>query len=261
LKALILSDPPLPGALNMAVDMCLMGMAEKGEIDLALRTYQWQPHGVSLGRLQKGFANLDRHRLSRDGIDLVRRPTGGRAVWHGRELTYSVTSGAGHPLFRDGVEKSLGVVAAMLLSALNRLGVPGVVNRSEGSRGFGRGPCFTSHGKFEIMTRDGRKLVGSAQARTGGAFLEHGSILFDNDQPRILDYTTDMDRERTLELKMEIESGTGTVREFQPDASPENLAKLLRESFTESFHVTAQTADYTSLPGEELRHLALECGL
>jgi lipoate-protein ligase A len=261
LKVLFLADPGLPGPVNMAVDACLVRMAERGELDIALRTYTWEPHTVSLGRLQKGLSGIDHRKLSADGFGLVRRPTGGRAVWHGRELTYSVTAGARHPLYSDGIEKSLGAVATVLVNALNAIGVPAVMNRAVRSgEGFGRGPCFVSHGRFEVMTQDGRKLVGSAQARTRGAFLEHGSILFDNDQTRLLDYTIGPDgSEDTHEaLREKLFKGTGTVREYSPFASPCDLVRPLQEAFMEYWGVRAVSSDYTVIPAGELSEAARE---
>lgn len=257
MKVLLLNDPPLPGPVNMAVDSCLAGMAGEGVFDLALRTYTWDPHTVSLGRLEKGLDRLDRPRLQADGFGLVRRPTGGRAVWHGRELTYSVTAGASHPLYSQGIENSLGAVASVLVNALAALGVPATVNApGRSARGFGGGPCFVSHGRFEVMTPDGRKLVGSAQARTKNAFLEHGSILFDNDQPRILDYTMGLTGEAAATFRRQLQEGTATVREFVPGACCDDLVPLLDRSFTDFWGVAAETADHSILPAPLLRELA-----
>lgn len=260
LKVLALSDPSLPGRRNMAVDLCLMNMAERGEIDLALRTYTWEPHAVSLGRLQKDFGGLDPDRLFRDGIHLVRRPTGGRAVWHGRELTYSVIAGAGHRLFSQGVEASLMEVAGFLQQALEMLGVPVRGNRSRNTgEGYGRGPCFLSHGRHEIMTPDGRKLVGSAQARTRAAFLEHGSILFHNDQLKMPAYFAAPEKARASVMRRFLKERTGTVCEYVPEASPEDLAPLLHRAFAARFRVTPEPLEHTGLPENALGILAREC--
>lgn len=260
-KLLILDDPPLPGARNMAVDACLVRMAERGGFDIALRTYTWEPHTVSLGRLQKDAGGIDRGKLSADGYGLVRRPTGGRAVWHGRELTYSVTASSRHSLYADGIGKSLDAVAAVLVAALRSIGVPAVINRAGRSgEGFGKGPCFVSHGRSEVMTHDGRKLVGSAQARTRGAFLEHGSILFDNDQPRLLEYTTctggpDSTREA---LRRKLVEGTGTVREYNPQASPCDLVLPLQEAFMDYWGADSVPADHGIIPSGELLEMTRE---
>lgn len=261
MKILILADPGLSGPENMAVDACLVRMAERGEFDIALRTYTWKPHTVSLGRLQKGMSELDRRKLSAHGFGLVRRPTGGRAVWHGRELTYSVTAGSHHPLYASGIEKSLGAVASVLVTALKDIGVPAVMNRAGRSGdGFGRGPCFVSHGRYEVMTPDGRKLVGSAQARTRGAFLEHGSILFDNDQPRLLDYTiTPEGSEDTVEaVRRKLLEGTGTVREYSPGASPGDLVRPLQEAFMDYWGARAIPVDFGIIPAGELSEMTGE---
>ncbi len=256
MKALVIHDPPLPGPLNMAVDACLAAMAGSGEIDLALRTYTWEPHTVSLGRLQRGCGDLDAEKLRRDGFGLVRRPTGGRAVWHGRELTYSVAASSRHPLYTGGIRDSLGTVASMLVTALGGLGVPAAANPSAPGGGFGRGPCFTTHGALEIMTGDGRKLVGSAQARTRDSFLEHGSILFDNDQPKILDYTLGMTPDLAEAMRKRLAEGAGTVREFLPGADPDDLVPLIRDAFARWCGWSGVPTDHTCLDRRLLDSLA-----
>ncbi len=121
----------------------------------------------------------DMARILADGYHIVRRPTGGRAVWHGDELTYCLTASVDHPLVRGGISESLGRVASILVSALRAVGVPGEMNSRErelSRAGRGFNPCFTSHGRFEIMT----PTEGNGGKRPGQdpwSFMEHGSIL------------------------------------------------------------------------------------
>ncbi len=160
MKTLAIRDSSNDGFYNMAADICSAKMIETGKASAIFRTYTWQPHCLSIGRFQKPEKEADMARILADGYHIVRRPTGGRAVWHGDELTYCLTASVDHPLVRGGISESLGRVASILVSALRAVGVPGEMNSRErelSRAGRGFNPCFTSHGRFEIMTPDGRK--------------------------------------------------------------------------------------------------------
>lgn len=178
------------GAWNMAVDERLAQLVERGALDVAFRVYTWDPPCISVGRFQNPAVEVDMEQASRDGIGVVRRPSGGRAVWHHRELTYCLVAKEENPLVSGDVKASFRKVSVPLLEGLRSLGVAAEVTSgapaSEGKRVAGN-PCFTTAGAYEIAV-GGRKLVGSAQVRRSGVFLQHGSILFHNDQNRLLDY-------------------------------------------------------------------------
>ena len=176
----MISDAPLPGALNMARDHALAMTIVPGVG--ALRIYRWARPTVSFGRNEPGLGLYDQERAAERGIAFVRRPTGGRAVFHDRELTYAVAV----PLrWLGGVRETHRAVARGLVSALRGVGVPAelAVGAPQGGRSPhpGAGPCFASPVDGEIVVA-GRKLVGSAQARLGGALLQHGSLLLGRGQ-------------------------------------------------------------------------------
>jgi lipoate-protein ligase A len=178
----LLHSPPLGGAENMALDEALMARARRtGET--VLRVYSWSRPTLSLGRNQRAVNVYDLDALARGGIDVVRRPTGGRALLHDREVTYSVTAPA-HP--EAGIGTVYARVNSLLLNALAALGVPATVATPlVGAAALGVTPCFAEPAAGELVV-EGRKLAGSAQWRDGGAFLQHGSLLVDDDQARIL---------------------------------------------------------------------------
>lgn len=171
----------MEGARNMALDVALMARARRtGET--VLRIYGWSTPTLSFGRNQRAADAYDAESVTRAGLDVVRRPTGGRALLHDREITYSVTAPA------DG---SLGAayhrINLLLLNALESLGVPTeIVAPASRSALPSSTPCFAEPAAGELSAR-GRKLVGSAQWRDAGALLQHGSILVDDDQGRIAD--------------------------------------------------------------------------
>lgn len=235
MKTLAIRDSHQSGFVNMAVDLCSMKLVQSGDARVIFRTYMWAPHCLSIGRFQKPEKEADVGRLLDDGYHIVRRPTGGRAVWHGHELTYSLVAVEDHPLVSGSIAESLEKVASILTKGLMNSGIPAVLNpgnRELSTAGREFNPCFTSHGRSEIMTTDGRKLVGSAQARSRGVFIEHGSIIFSNQQTKAVDYLPET-ASTTLKAKMRelLVKGVGSVLEYNPDITPEILAGNLHEQF------------------------------
>lgn len=174
---------PADGAWNMAVDEAILETYTRSGQALSptLRLYAWQPAALSLGRRQAAADCHDPCFLRQQGIDLVRRPSGGRAVLHQAERTYAVTGCLRVEPFTGGVVETYARVAQALATALGELGL-GVsqaplvrVARREGASIPDGGACFAAVSAHELTVR-GRKLVGSAQIRRRGAFLQHGSI-------------------------------------------------------------------------------------
>jgi lipoate-protein ligase A len=160
----------------MAVDEALLRAGEAP----TLRLYRWHPHGVSLGYFQ-GAAEFPWDRFAREGVPVVRRPTGGGAIFHGDEVTFSITADANDPLFEGSVRASYDRVHDALARALERWCGRRV---AVGPRGDAKilsdlaaSPwCFHESTPFDVVAAS-RKLVGSAQRRTGGRVLHHGSIV------------------------------------------------------------------------------------
>jgi lipoate-protein ligase A len=162
----------------MATDQALLDLAEQRGAAV-LRLYQWEPHCLSLGRNEPALRRYDRDRIASLGLDVVRRPTGGRAVWHARELTYSVAA----PVERFGsLGEAYRQIHEMLAAALRRLGAEATLARTPSRLpGLGAGACFAYPVGGEVII-GGHKVVGSAQVRQGTAFLQHGSLLLEDDQ-------------------------------------------------------------------------------
>jgi lipoate-protein ligase A len=230
-----LDTPPRPGAWNMAVDSALMDMVDGGGLALCLRTYMWSPPCVSIGRFQAPEEEVDPDAVRKMGFHLVRRPTGGRAVLHHAELTYSLVADRSLPLVRGSISESLRRVSCVLSSALRDVGAEVTAGPAERHAFEGRkpaNPCFTSHGRWEVTTPDGRKLVGSAQARRAGVFLEHGSIILENRQPlmaRLL--PAGVSAEWRRRIARQLACGTGSLAESAPAATPADVACALRGAF------------------------------
>ena len=180
----------MEGRLDMAIDEALAEAVGDGRSEQVVRLYGFSPPTLSLGRFQRIRGKYFPERLAADGVTLVRRPTGGHAVLHDDELTYSVI------LSKELIAKRLGdarkrtvydFIARLLLAGLANLGVRGLINASR--QGDLRNPdCFASAGEFEITSEDGRKLIGSAQMTTRRAVLQHGSIPLSSPARRVLRY-------------------------------------------------------------------------
>lgn len=196
---LILS-PAAQGAWNMALDEAILEFTAAGESPPTLRLYSWSPPCLSLGNAQP-ISQIDPTRLSAYGWDIVRRSTGGRAILHTDELTYSVTAPLEDPNFEGGVLQSYKYISDGLISALSILGLqveiqPEVV-LSEQERS--QPVCFQMPSSYEITVNE-KKLVGSAQLRRKGGVLQHGTLPLCGDIGRIsfvLDFEDEDQRERS----------------------------------------------------------------
>jgi lipoyl(octanoyl) transferase len=170
--------PPRSGAENMARDTALMERA-RNTGESVFSVYSWMRPTLSLGRNQAARDRYDLAAIERAGVDIVRRPTGGRALLHHHEVTYSVTA----PISEgDSLNDSYVRINSILLDGLMRLGVNATEARG-GPRPPSPGdlPCFAAPAEGELVSH-GAKLVGSAQYREAGALLQHGSILIEDDQ-------------------------------------------------------------------------------
>lgn len=166
-----------PGWRQMAIDQALLDRAERtGEG--VVRLYRWSPWCLSFGRHEPALRRYDRVAITRLGLDTVRRPTGGRAVWHARELTYAV---AAPSAWFGSLGNTYRSIHQTLATALGDLGVEATLADAGPATGVGAGACFASSAGGEV-TSHGRKLLGSAQLRQGSAFLQHGSLLLEDDQ-------------------------------------------------------------------------------
>jgi lipoyl(octanoyl) transferase len=177
---------PAPGAWNMAVDEAILEQAQAGEGTSlpTLRLYAWDPACLSLGHAQP-IADVDRARLHARGWDVVRRPTGGRAILHTDELTYSVTGTVKEPVLAGGVLESYNRLAQALLRAVKNLGLPVEMKGGKTNDTMMPNPvCFEVPSTYEI-TVGGKKLIGSAQARKKEGVLQHGSLPLMGDLTRI----------------------------------------------------------------------------
>jgi lipoate-protein ligase A len=180
----LIIDAPAPGAENMRRDLELLDACARGEIPGAVRLYGFEPACLSLGRMQ-AIDDVDLDACARDGVDIVRRPSGGRAVLHDQEVTYSVVCRSTDPVFGGRVVESCSRIHEAVAAGLQVLGVRTVARglpadlRRDAREGASVADCFARPAAHELLDERGRKLVGSAQARRAGALLQHGSVMLE----------------------------------------------------------------------------------
>jgi lipoate-protein ligase A len=185
----LICSPPADGATNMAADEAILRAIAAGRVPPTLRLYAWEPACLSLGRAQS-LADVDMEALRTAGFDLVRRPTGGKAILHVDELTYSVVAPQSEPRVTGGIVESYRRLSAGLMRGLELLGVADLgadrrISPENLSPSQPEGPvCFEAPSDYEI-TAGGRKLVGSAQMRAQGVVLQHGALPLHGDIARI----------------------------------------------------------------------------
>lgn len=176
----LIESPRLDGARNMAQDEAILTASESGSNAPVLRLYGWSVPTVSIGCLQ------DASTLEGRGLPLVRRITGGRAVLHDRELTYSVIAPNSLGVFSGGILETYSAISLCIINALRDIGVEASLERAgsrpgSGPAGGAKEACFHTPSRYEVLA-SGKKLVGSAQRRFKRTFLQHGSILFAIDE-------------------------------------------------------------------------------
>lgn len=166
----LIVDPPLRGSFNMAADFAILASLSAGACPPTLRLYRWERPAVTIGYFQVIGEELDAVACARDGVPVIRRITGGGAVLHDREITYSVCLPPGHPAAAGTILDSYERLCAPLVAAL---------------RSLGREAAFSPVNDVLV---EGRKVSGSAQTRRWGALLQHGTVLLDVDAGRMFRY-------------------------------------------------------------------------
>jgi lipoyl(octanoyl) transferase len=215
----VITSQNLEGAWNMASDEAILEAVGQHQVPPTLRLYSWNPPCLSLGYAQP-VKDVDCDTLEEAGWRLVRRPTGGRAILHTDELTYSVIGPLNEPRLAGGVLESYRRISLALLQALHSLGLPARADQSyplpAGAQQNGA-VCFEVPSNYEI-TASGKKIIGSAQSRRLAGILQHGSLPLTGDLTRItrvLNFSSETDRnqaaQRLLEHAATLEAVLGRV--------------------------------------------------
>jgi len=241
---------------NMATDEALLRHAGAAPIVPTLRFFGWDPPAVSVGYFQDATKEVNLPYCREHGIDVVRRPTGGKAVFHDREVTYALVAGEDNPLFPRGILGTYQVISSAILRALSKLGVEAEMAADgrpcapDGLAAF----CFSVPSRYELLVK-GRKICGSAQTRSRGVFLQHGSILVDFDPVRtaaVLLCPGEREEEKTREMERAVTSLQGHI---EAKMSHRELTRILLKGFEEVFDVRIMPGELTPEERKLKEHL------
>lgn len=198
---------PCDPAYNMALDEALLHWHSEGLIPPVIRFYEWNPATLSVGYFQKAKRDLNFDQIHKLGLGFVRRPTGGRAVLHEHELTYSIIVSEQYPNMPKTVTEAYRVLSEGLLKGFQNLGldayfsVPETAEEKDALAKPKSAVCFDAPSWYELVV-EGKKVAGSAQTRQEGVILQHGAILIDLDQEKLLsvfNFKDDAARQRMKE--------------------------------------------------------------
>lgn len=229
----LIYDYPTRGVHHMAVDEALLNCIEDRPV---LRLYSWHSMCLSLGYGQRS-GDVDRARLTRSEWDVVRRPSGGRAILHGTDLTYGLILPAGHPIAAGGVIASYQRISRALVAGLKQLGAEICADQHAGR--IHSGPvCFETPSHYEI-TANGRKLVGSAQLRRGSGVLQHGSLPLHGDVSQICDVLVYADEKERQLARQQVRARATTLSAVLGYAAPDwqEVADAIAAGFRECFDI------------------------
>jgi len=235
---LILSAPA-EGAANMAVDEAILLAVADGMAPPTLRFFAWQPPCLSLGFSQPQ-ADVDLDRLHTLGWGLVRRPTGGRAILHTDELTYSVIAPMSEPRVAGGVVESYRRLSQGLLRGLDRLGLCAQADKTYDlpGRDAQGAVCFEMPSNYEITIGD-KKLLGSAQTRKLGVVLQHGTLPLCGDIARICEVLRfETEEQRQLARARVVQRATTVEAVRGRPAAWLEAAQAMAEGFSETLNLT-----------------------
>jgi lipoate-protein ligase A len=249
---IIISDP-LPGAMNMAIDGAILSAVGRDEVPPTLRLYRWNPPCLSLGYSQP-FSDLDQDQLRSRGWDVVRRPTGGRAILHTDELTYAVIGPKTDPRLKGGLMESYRRLSKALSESLKILGLPVQVHSGKNPDSNNHPICFENPSDFEI-TVEGKKIIGSAQARKKEGILQHGTLPLKGDLTRIiqvLKYSNSDQRDKAATVLLQKAATVEGV--MGREVSWDEAAKAFQTGFQNTLNLHFNQSDLSSSE-KEVAHL------
>jgi lipoyl(octanoyl) transferase len=233
----LIEDGALDGFLNMATDRAILTACGEGKAPPTLRLYGWMEPTLTIGYAQNSGRDVDLTRCRSLGIPIVSRPTGGRALLHDKELTYSLVAPIPHPRFPAKLREAFRIVSEALLLSLGQLGIQDAEMAKPGKASSnGRSPsCFSSLNHHEISVKN-KKLLGSAQRRTSRSFLQQGSLWIDCDRERMNSlFLFDTLKAREINLET-LQNSTITLNQLcGREVRYEEVAQAFQKGFQNTF--------------------------
>ncbi|MBE1440997.1 biotin/lipoate A/B protein ligase family protein [Paenibacillus sp. OAS669] len=241
-------------AYNMAVDEAILIAHSEGKSGPTVRFYGWNPPTLSIGYFQKS-EEVHFEQLQKEGLGFVRRPTGGRAVLHDKELTYSIIVSESYPGIPSGVTEAYRVLSEGLLFGFQKLGLDAqmvhLATEEEKSKyaSMGSAACFDSPSWYELVV-EGRKIAGSAQTRQKQVVLQHGSILLDMDTDQLFRVLQFKNERIQARLKQQFTQKAVAINDIclelgRAPVQLQDLERAFREGMAEGLNVELEESGLT----------------
>jgi len=252
-------DKSRSAEFNMAADMYLLRQCAEGG-GLTARFYSWERPSVTVGYAQDAASELDLDSLREHGAVWIRRPTGGRAVLHDWDITYSCTFPKSLTAMGSTITETYRIITGCLMAGLDRASIRCAAHDSDADmKGIGRSvklPCFLAPNRDEIMV-DGRKLVGSAQKRTANAVLQHGSIPITAAYRKLPEFLRIDESEKEKQVRLLI-SKSCCIDELVPGVTFESLARCLMDGFSSVLPFEWELTPWTLREEAEINNIVSE---
>ncbi|MET4560558.1 lipoate-protein ligase A [Lysinibacillus parviboronicapiens] len=230
-------------SFNMALDEALLDWHSEGLIPPVIRFYEWEPATLSIGYFQQARRDINLDAVRQQGLGFVRRPTGGRAVLHEHELTYSVIVTESYPNMPESVTEAYRVLSEGILQGFHNLGmdayfsVPDTEEKKADLKQPKSAVCFDAPSWYELVV-EGKKIAGSAQTRQKGVILQHGAILLDLDEEKLLsvfNFSSDEAKERMRKKLPEKAVAINSL--VNEPVSIEQCVTAFRDGFAKSLQI------------------------
>ncbi|HLX58857.1 MAG TPA: biotin/lipoate A/B protein ligase family protein [Ktedonobacteraceae bacterium] len=242
-------------AMNMAIDEAVLLHHLRGEAPPTLRVFRWSSPSISLGRFQSVEREILRDLCVHQGVELVRRPTGGRAVYHCDEFTYSIVIGKRYGV-PSGIVAAYAYLAQGLLAALNLLGIHAELSDERVSKNPSAA-CFASSTQADL-TSGGFKLIGSAQVWKDDALLQQGSLPMDDRSAEFFAMLRFSDQAAREEALAAYREKTTPLHTFAPQVAWDDVARAFRDGFSAALQNEFVEGELSASEWELARHLEQE---
>ncbi|MGM9968138.1 MULTISPECIES: biotin/lipoate A/B protein ligase family protein [unclassified Rummeliibacillus] len=261
-KWYFINSGPCSPAYNMALDEALLHWHSKGLIPPVIRFYEWNPATLSIGYFQQAKKDINFEQLHRLNLGFVRRPTGGRAVLHEHELTYSVIVSEDYPNMPKTVTEAYKVISEGLLLGFRNLGLDAYfsIPDTEEKRDILKNPksavCFDAPSWYELVV-EGKKVAGSAQTRQEGVILQHGAILIDLDDEKLIslfNFPSDASKERMRKHLPQKAVAINQLANRRVDV--ETCTKAFHKGFEDALHIELIPYELTQEQKDFVENLA-----
>ena len=253
-----INSGPCTPSFNMALDEALLNWHSEKLIPPVIRFYEWKPATLSIGYFQQVHKDIDLEEVHRQGLGFVRRPTGGRAVLHEHELTYSIIVEEDYPNMPQSVTEAYRVLSEGLLLGFRNLGldayfsVPDTEEKKEDLKRPKSAVCFDAPSWYELVV-EGRKVAGSAQTRQKGVILQHGAILLDMDEEKLLSLFRFADEEARERMRRKLpEKAVAMNRLVNRPFTIEQCVEAFKSGFQQSLEIELIPYELT---GEQLAYI------